>query len=411
MEGIAACLPIGERDVAEISDTGAVLRARHTEAAATTRAHRTIGAVRDVPIDDWLMLSASATEPNGYYLPEWEIAVDASARSRGDAAALCARNEAGLIALLPVVSAWRAFKLPLPVLVSADAYGDLGTPPIDRRAPLQAARTLLAQARRAGAHALVLRHVTLEGMAMKVLTAALREDGLAPHVLRSESRACLDATADAGTLLREALGTKKLKELRRQRNRLADYGAVSFTVATTPTDVPRALETFLKLEASGWKASRGTALAQDVGDAAFIRRAVAALAARRQCEIVTLAAGETPVAAGIVLRHQDRAFWFKVGLDERFAKYSPGVQLALEITRHFCADPQIALVDSTAAPGHPMIEPIWRSRLPIGDVVIPLLRNDPIVTLAIASLRIRSGIRSNMRGLIRFLRSSKEKRS
>ena len=67
-----------------------------------------------------------------------------------------------------------------------------------------------------------------------------------------------------------------------------------------------------------------------------------------QCEIVTLRAGETPVASAIVLRHQDRAFYFKLGVDERFAKFSPGVQLTLELTRHLCADPAIALADSTA---------------------------------------------------------------
>ena len=87
---------------------------------------------------------------------------------------------------------------------------------------------------------------------------------------------------------------------------------------------------------------------QDDGDAAFVRRATSALAETGQCEIVTLRAGETPVAAAIVLRHQDRAFYFKLGVDERFAKFSPGVQLTLELTRHLCADPAIRLVDSTA---------------------------------------------------------------
>ena len=55
-----------------------------------------------------------------------------------------------------------------------------------------------------------------------------------PRVLQSHLRACLDATRDADELLREALGAKKLKELRRQRNRLAEHGAVRFEVARTP---------------------------------------------------------------------------------------------------------------------------------------------------------------------------------
>jgi len=68
-----------------------------------------------------------------------------------------------------------------------------------------------------------------------------------------------------------------------------------------------------------------------------------------------------------VLRHQDRAFFFKLGIDERFAKFSPGVQLTLDLTRHLCADPAIATADSTASADHPMINPIWRGRFAIGD--------------------------------------------
>ena len=60
------------------------------------------------------------------------------ARPRATSRALCARNDTRkLVALLPVVSAWRAYKIPLPVLVSADPYGDLGTPLIDGAQPLR----------------------------------------------------------------------------------------------------------------------------------------------------------------------------------------------------------------------------------------------------------------------------------
>ena len=106
---------------------------------------------------------------------------------------------------------------------------------------------------------------------------------------------------------------------------------------------------------------------------------------------MTLRAGDTPVAAAIVLRHQDRAFYFKLGVDERFAKFSPGVQLTLDLTRHLCADPAIAMVDSTANADHPMINPIWRGRLAIGDVLIPLRPRDPVVPLIHGALEAAHG--------------------
>jgi CelD/BcsL family acetyltransferase involved in cellulose biosynthesis len=368
-------------------------------------------------VEAWRALADRAVEPNGYYLPGWALAIDASARGRTNVAALGAWSEAAesgaarLIGLMPVIPLWRAYKIPLPALVSADPYGTLCTPLLDREMPDQAARALMSQARDAGAHALILRDVALDGAVMKTFARILEQGGMHPRLLQSHARACLDATRDADELLRDALGAKKLKELRRQRHRLAEHGEVSFEVARAPDDAARALETFLVLEASGWKAQRGTALTQDDGDAAFIRRAVAALAENGQCEIATLRAGATPVAAAIVLRHLARAFYFKLGVDEQFAKFSPGVQLTLDVTRHLCANPGIAMVDSMAAADHPMINPIWRGRLAIGDVLIPLRRNDPAAALIHVALMLRQRIREPMRRAVHLIRKLKEKRT
>jgi CelD/BcsL family acetyltransferase involved in cellulose biosynthesis len=360
----------------------------------------------------WRRLAERALEPNGYHLPDWELAVNASALGRTGVSALSAWSDATLaqdgmarlIGLIPVISMWRAYKIPLPALVSADPYGTLGTPLLDRDIADDAVARLMREAQRAGAHALILHDVSVDGAAMKAFTEVLRQGGLRPRLLQSHVRAVLDARRDADELLRDALGAKKLKELRRQRNRLAEHGAIRFDVARTPKEIAAAIETFLTLEASGWKARRGTALMQDDGDAGFVRRATVALAETGQCEIVTLHAGDTPVAAAIVLRHQDRAFYFKLGVDERFAKWSPGVQLTLELTRHLCADPAIALADSTASADHPMINPIWRGRLEIGDVLIPLRPSDPVVSLIHAAITLRRLVREAARRAVHFIR-------
>lgn len=304
-----------------------------------------------------------------------------------------------------MISLWRAFGIPLPALVSAHPYGTLCSPLIDRDRAGDAATRLLRHARESGAHALVLRDVALDGAAMTALKEAMARDGLRPRVLSSYVRASLDATQDGENLLRAAVGAKKLKELRRLRHRLAEHGTVTFDIARRPDEIGAALETFLALEASGWKGKRGTALIQHDGDAAFIRRAVPALASTAQCEVITLRAGATAIASGLVLRHQDRAFFFKLGIDERFAKYSPGVQLTLDLTRHLCADPTIASADSTAGADHPMINPIWRGRFAIGDVLIPLRRHDPLVMLIHAALTARGLARISARRAVLALRT------
>lgn len=398
--------------MAEIADTAVVRRASIKDAAGARA--QALTPLAQVAAREWRALAERAIEPNGYYLPDWELAVNASAPGRTGVSALSAWSDASLarlIGLVPVISMWRAYKIPLPALVSADPYGTLCTPALDREMAGDAVIRLMREARRAGAHALILRAVSLDGAVMKTVTDVLRQGGMHPRVLQSHVRACLDATRDADEVLRDALGPKKLKELRRQRNRLAEHGAVSFEVAQTPEAIAPAVENFLALEASGWKAKRGTALIQRDGDAGFVRQATSALAKTGQCEVITLRSGDTPVAAAIVLRHQDRAFYFKLGVDERFAKLSPGVQLTLDLTRHLCADPAIAMANSTASPDHPMINPIWRGRLAIGDVLIPLRPRDPVVPLIHAALTLRRLAREPARRAVQFIRKRREKSS
>ncbi|QOZ27063.1 GNAT family N-acetyltransferase [Bradyrhizobium sp. CCBAU 51753] len=392
--------------MADIADR-AMIRGASDRDAADARA---LPPLAGAPVGPWRALAERAIEPNGYYQPDWELAVDASARGRTDASVLSASNDAGqLIGLLPVIPMRRIYKIPLPALVGAEPYGTLCTPLLDRDAAEHAIAKMFRQARDAGAHALILRTMSLEGAAMAAIRAVLARDGLRPRLLSAYQRAELDATRDADALLRDALGAKRLKELRRQRNRLAEHGAVRFDVARTPHEVAAALETFLALEAGGWKGKRGTALGQHPGDATFIRRATVAMAEAGRCEIITLYAGDTPVAGGIVLRHQDRAFFFKIGIDERFAKSSPGTQLTLELTRHLCADGAIASADSTAAPGHPMIDPIWRGRFAIGDVLLPLRRHDPLVPVIHTAVTMHGFAYEAARRAVGFVRNRRGK--
>jgi CelD/BcsL family acetyltransferase involved in cellulose biosynthesis len=403
-----------KRDVAEMTDLAMVRRASIADATAARGRSELASAfvpLETLDVAQWQALSERAVEPNAYYLADWMLAVNATAPGRTGASALAVWDNSSprrLTGLMPAVSLWRAFKIPLPALASAHPYGTLCTPLLDREHAEQAVAGLLQAARGAGAHALILRETSLEGETMRVMNDVASRNGLRPRVLQAHRRAALDATRDdAETVLHHALGGKKLKELRRQRHRIEEHGAVSFTVARSPQEVASATEIFLELEASGWKGKRGTALIQTAGDAAFIRRATVALAERGQCEIVSLRAGETPVAAGVVLRHDTRAFFFKLGVDERFAKFSPGVQLTLELTRHLCADPLITSADSTASPDHPMINPIWRGRLAIGDVLIPLRRNDPVVAAIHAALMARQTLRELTRQCVRLLRGKR----
>lgn len=372
----------------------------HRRAVAPTTAAP--GALPEVAAIDkaaWCDLAARVIEPNGYYLPEWVIAAN------GDDAvprALTAQDSAGrLIGVLPVISCWRAFRLPLPALVSADPFRSLDTPLLDRDAADDAAAKMMTQARAAGARALVLRDVAREGEAMAAFARVLATEGLSPRLINGWTRAGLDASRDGEALLRQDLDTKKLKNLRRLERRLGEHGEVRFTVAKTADEAARAFDIFLVLEDSGWKGRGGSSLKRQPELASRLRSAAIALASRGQCEVITLSAGATPVAAGVVLRHADRAYFFKLGIDESFARCSPGVLLTLALTRHLCADPDIRFADSTASAQHPMIDPIWRGRFAVGDLVLPLRKRDPLFAPIVATLSARDRLRHFAKRLLK----------
>ncbi len=130
-------------DVVEIANTARAAERREVRFAraqadgndrSATGAAKAFAPLDTIATERWRLLSDNAIEPNGFYLPEWELAVNASAQARTDVSALTATADATagndtqrLIGLLPAISAWRAYGLPVPALVSADPYGVLGT--------------------------------------------------------------------------------------------------------------------------------------------------------------------------------------------------------------------------------------------------------------------------------------------
>jgi hypothetical protein len=78
------------------------------------------------------------------------------------------------------------------------------------------------------------------------------------------------------------------------------------------------------------------------------------------------------------------------------------VLLTLELTEQLLADDAIARTDSCATAGHPMIDRLWRERLPLVDRLIGL-RPDAGLTVAKhleTSRRALIGAAKRVRGLI-----------
>jgi CelD/BcsL family acetyltransferase involved in cellulose biosynthesis len=366
-------------------------------AAAPPRPMRPVAApgaraLGSVAVEDWAGLVEGAVEANAFFDPAYAVAVGDFAHGAGGSQVLLAQDNGRLIGLLPVANAWRRYRLPVPALVCHQPYTVLSLPLLASEDPILAAERLLDAAAARGAHVLSLHMADLDGPAMAALRAAAERRGLFVQSGDAHGRAALAVPADAEAYLRAGMGAKRLKDLRRLRHRLDEEGAVAFTVARDPANVGAALERFLVLEAAGWKGDRGTGLGQDEGDARYIRAAALGLAQKRNVDIVELSVAGKTIAAGLVLRQGRVAMFFKIAFDETYARFSPGVQLTVELTRHFAEGGEIDFVDSCALPGHPMIDHVWRERRQVGHVLIAT-RRGPVAHLCARLILLRTTAR------------------
>ena len=248
----------------------------------------------------------------------------------------------------------------------------LGTPLIDRSRAIETLDLMLDWLRREnpGINGLMFPKLRHDGPVLALLRNRAILTGRELRLFGEHQRAMLSGGALGLAAMARALSPKKLKDLRRQRRRLADGGKLVFTSARSPEEVRAAAEKFLVMEAAGWKGRRGTALLADPALTTFTRTMTRLLARDGKCRIDTLEVGGKPAAMGIILESGGYAYLWKIAYDESLAMTSPGVQLVMDLTRLQLADEGIAFTDSCAIPGHPMIDHVWRERLPITDALV-----------------------------------------
>lgn len=180
-------------------------------------------------------------------------------------------------------------------------------------------------------------------------------------LVAGERRAMLCSALSPDAYLLESVGGKKRKELRRQQRRLSDEGELSVERSEAPDGLPEWIEDFLKLEQTGWKGARGSALASDTRTASLFREGLVGAAQRNRLQRLALRLDGRPIAMLATFLCPPGAFSFKTTFDESLARFSPGVLLQLENLR-MLERPAIAWTDSCAAADHPMIDHIWRER-------------------------------------------------
>jgi CelD/BcsL family acetyltransferase involved in cellulose biosynthesis len=332
---------------------------------------RGIASLDDI-VGEWRELSARALEPNVFYDPEFMLA--AAPLFGADVRVMLVRSATGRLAgLFPArIERWRGLA---PTLVGwTHPFAPLGTPLVDRDdagAIVAAWLDHLGQDR-AVPRTLLMPLLPAEGAFAQAFDAALSQGGRKSAIFGRHQRALLAPGTEREGYIERAVSAGRRKELRRQRRRLEDIAPVTFAPAGTPQEVEAALKDFLLIEASGWKGAAGTAIVNDKAVRDFVERAVRALAAEGRAHVDRLFLNGTAIAAMITLGSGDTAWCWKIAYSEGVARFSPGVQLALDLTERLLAQPSPARVDSCATAEHPMIDHLWGERLSLHDRLIAL---------------------------------------
>lgn len=242
-----------------------------------------------------------------------------------------------------------------------------------------------------------------DGPFRQLLTDELYQRGTLTYHIGAHTRALFRPSADVETYLQAAMSSRHRRDFGRKERRLADHGPIRYEASHPDMDAEAFAETFLKLEAAGWKGRRGTALCSDGGSREMFRAIVRGAAARRRLLTLTLWVGDRAAAQRVSFLAGTGAVAFKIAYDESFSRYSPGVLLELENLRRLHASPALPWMDCGAVPYNSLFNQVWIHRRPIetlllaGDSLLggTLVSGLPLLRLANRVLRSRGlGLRA-----------------
>ncbi|TPI58083.1 GNAT family N-acetyltransferase [Mesorhizobium sp. B3-1-3] len=363
-------------------------------------------------------LSARTIEPNVFFNPRFLAPAMPRLEDREVRLAVIRdgdeyRNRLRL--LVPFSVERPAIPLGVPVMRTwSSPFGPLGTPLVDRDDPVGVIEdffSMLSRPHLKLPKVFVLPDMRLDGPVASLMTSFADSRGLTLVTTGKVERPVLESDADGEDYLKASLRAHHYREFRRLRRRLADQGKLEHIVARGQDEIRHAIESFLTLEAAGWKGRERTAMAIDRYRAAFAREAVHRLAEQDMCRIHLLTLDGRTVACLVVFVEAGVAYTWKTAYDEALSAYSPGTLLMIEVTKQHLDDPNIVMTDSCAVPDHPVMSRLWSERKPMGTLVVGLTPDaDRLARQAASQLHLYRETRNMARILRNRMRSLLKRR-
>jgi hypothetical protein len=221
-------------------------------------------------------------------------------------------------------------------------------------------------------HVLELKHVPGDGPFNQLLADQVNSNGIAPLVLQWYSRAVFRPMETADAYLAAALSGKHRKALRRRTEQLSGLGRLEYLVAGEETDIESWIESFLRIEASGWKGHQGSAMACKVSDRNFFVQVIRNAFQNDRLLMTALTVGGKTIAQNCYFRAGCGSFHFKPAFDEEYARFSPGFHMECELIRYLHSRPEIEWMDSVTTADNELYNRLFLGRRTIQSLAIPV---------------------------------------
>jgi hypothetical protein len=246
-----------------------------------------------------------------------------------------------------------------------------------------------------GPRRLLLDSLPADGPFAAALAAHEATGRVTVHRLRTFERAVWDC--DAGTPML-SLSPRSAKRLRQKRTAIPD---LALAVDRDPAAIGAAFDTFVALEAAGWKGRQRTALANQPDNRAHVRATMVGMAETGDALTARLMSGARCLAVGLLPLAGGTMFFWKTAYDESAARLSPGVLLDHLLTDHLAAQQRIRLMDTCTSADVDPASQIWAGRRRMETALIELDSQSWQGRGLIAGWRLRErarALRNTLRG-------------
>jgi CelD/BcsL family acetyltransferase involved in cellulose biosynthesis len=268
--------------------------------------------------DEWDELALRTGAPP-FARPGW-VRAWWSAFGKGEPCILTSRRDGELCAVLPLARHRGAMR----------TCSNIHSPLFDGiSADIESLQALLTAGLRESRQGLIMGDLEAEGRLIAASRQLANQSRCRLTVLEEKTFRYIDP-AMSWEEYEQSLRKSRRQELRRRRRRLSEQGEIDFEIVDGTRDLEACLEEFLRLESSGWKGDEGTAIRAMPKTQRFYEDVAAWAAENGLLRLSFMRVGDVYVAANLTIDDGVHRYPLKVGYDDQYSRYAPGLLHWLE---------------------------------------------------------------------------------